>query len=106
MLFWTGIALKRVHPTQLWQHFLPVLEVSERARTEVHSGKVVFTVRARSCGCKTNGGGAQRWDAGKTQLQRKNLEHLDRGQVGKVAKKNQEALPELANVTERYVFFF
>lgn len=40
------------------------------------------------------------------QLQRKNLEHLDREQVGKVAKKNQEALPELANVTERYVFFF
>lgn len=36
----------------------------------------------------------------------KNLEYLVRDQVGKVAKENQEALPELVNVTERYVFFF
>lgn len=57
---------------------------------------------------QTNGGGGSA--VGHVHVENtltdKNLEYLVRDQVGKVAKENQEALPELVNVTERYVFFF
>lgn len=103
--FWTGIASKCVRQTrsrrQLWQHFSPSVERFQRERrAEAHPGKVVFT---GPVGAKQTGGGAQRWDAVTEE------EFWGDGEQvlgGKVAKENREALPELANVTERYVFFF
>ena len=106
MLFWTGVDPRPPDKClrHVWQHFPSVLEVSERVRTELRPGKVVFTA---VLWVQTDGR-AQQWDTctQRTQHRSKNLEHLARDQDGKVAKANPEALPELVNVTERYVFLF